>query len=272
MVEDPVSWVDLQNKVARILQSCGYTVETPKTIECPRGHVEVDVYAKNKDFVLICECKNWGRRIPQTVIHAFRNTIIETGANKGIVISKNGFQKGSFESTRMTNIDLLTWEEFQDYYKESFLNNQVLKMSIIKSSLYRLGSIKQEYYEIYDRLSFQEQETVSKLSTELENIVLATFTPLCTQKHIDIVGFTLNDYGFVDETIIAAAERLSKEYLDYYGFFDDIFERSHKLVNEISKLYKTQLDILTVIESSDSHRASNLIQLTYMSEETRNQE
>lgn len=34
--ENPKNWLDLQNKVAYVLNSCGYTVETPNKIRTAR--------------------------------------------------------------------------------------------------------------------------------------------------------------------------------------------------------------------------------------------
>ncbi|MEA5426399.1 restriction endonuclease [Arcicella lustrica] len=120
----PNTWSDLQDKVSDILTQCGFSVETEKTVQTVRGSVELDVYAietiKGRKYSIICECKYWKSRIPQNVIHAFRSVVGDLGANVGYVISLNGFQKGAFNVSELTNIELVTWEEFQTFFFETW--------------------------------------------------------------------------------------------------------------------------------------------------------
>jgi hypothetical protein len=43
--DQPAHWRELQERAARILQECGFTVELEKTLPSVRGEVESDVYA-----------------------------------------------------------------------------------------------------------------------------------------------------------------------------------------------------------------------------------
>lgn len=123
----PNDWRDLQNMVSQILIECGLRVEIEKKITSIRGKIEVDVFAEetvhNRPYTILCECKYWKSKIPQTIIHGFRTVVSDTGANIGYIISSAGFQKGSFESSSKTNIKLLTWEQFQEEYKETWIKN-----------------------------------------------------------------------------------------------------------------------------------------------------
>jgi restriction system protein len=120
----PQTWQDLQQSVGRILMECGFAVETEKVIASPRGSVEIDVYAEEningRRYALACECKHWGKRIPQTVVHAFRTVVAEVGANVGYLVSLEGFQSGSLAASEMTNLQLVTWQEFQLLFEESW--------------------------------------------------------------------------------------------------------------------------------------------------------
>lgn len=77
----PNSWIDLQNKVAYILQCSGFRVDTPKKIATVRSSVEFDVFAQNKDISVACECKYWKRKVPQNVVQAFRVQLDDVGIN-----------------------------------------------------------------------------------------------------------------------------------------------------------------------------------------------
>jgi len=123
----PKDWKDLQNEVGEILIQCGFTVEVEKKVTTARGEAELDVYAeeivKGRKYTIICECKFWNSKIPQSVIHGFRTILGDTGANKGYIISLKGFQSGSVKATNFTNLDLITWEEFQHEFCSSWIEN-----------------------------------------------------------------------------------------------------------------------------------------------------
>jgi len=130
----PATWQDLQTETARILEECGFTVELEKKVETARGEVEIDVYAeeavKGRTYRILCECKHWKSKVPQQIIHGFRTVVADIGANVGYIISLNGFQSGAFSAAELTNLELVTWEEFQTAFEETwydvFFVNQVV--------------------------------------------------------------------------------------------------------------------------------------------------
>lgn len=123
----PENWQSLQDDVGRILGECGFDFETSKVIKIPRGKVEVDVYAEElvhgRKNIIVCECKYWRSRVPQSVIHAFRTVVQEIGANTGYIISLEEFQSGSHAASEFTNIELVTWNQFQKVFLESWYEN-----------------------------------------------------------------------------------------------------------------------------------------------------
>ncbi len=131
----PETWQALQQQTARILEECGFDVELEKKIQTVRGEVEIDVYAeelvKGRKYRILCECKNWKRRVPQNVIHGFRTVVADIGANVGYVISLNGFQSGAFSAAELSNIELVDWVQFQTAFEETwfdeYLSPQVVK-------------------------------------------------------------------------------------------------------------------------------------------------
>jgi hypothetical protein len=94
----------------------GCAAEVEKSIETARGSVEVDVFATDvvsgHDITYVCECKLWTKPISQHVVHSFRTVVADMGADVGIIISANGFQRGAVAAAELTNIRLLTWEEY----------------------------------------------------------------------------------------------------------------------------------------------------------------
>ena len=236
----PENWIDLQNKVAYILNVCGYEVETPKKISIVKGNVEVDVYAKSSDLLILCECKYWESKVPQNIIFAFRTICEDSGANKGFIIAKEGFQSGAYQSTYNTMVKLKTWDEFLELYKESYLRSNVIRLKRIKSKLFRVADDKREYWEYYDVLSKDEQFEVNKLRANLMEIVL-TISQLCIMlqyKENEEIGW---DIERVEEVIIEAEKMFKIQFLSYDDFFEYLNEQIKNIVLEIEKFYKIKI-------------------------------
>jgi len=128
--KSPDSWQGLQIEVARILKECGFTVEIEKMLETVRGDVEVDVYAeeiiKGRKNIIICECKHWKNKVPKNVIHGFRTILGDIGANTGYIVSTQGFQSGAFKASELTNVNLVTWNEFQNTFEETWFEQYLV--------------------------------------------------------------------------------------------------------------------------------------------------
>ena len=120
----PDTWQTLQTEVGRILEECGFDVEVERKIQSARGVVELDVYAeetvRGRKYAIACECKHWKSRIPQAVVHGFQTVVQEIGANIGYIVSMEGFQSGAVAASDLTNLKLVTWQEFQDIFEESW--------------------------------------------------------------------------------------------------------------------------------------------------------
>jgi Restriction endonuclease len=113
----PKDWWDLQNKVAGIFLDCGCEVEVEKEVQTVRGPVDVDVFVidplQSPKLTYLCECKQWGKRVPKMVVHAFRTVVQDAGAHVGYFISSSGFQSGAFAAAQSANIHLVDWKGFQ---------------------------------------------------------------------------------------------------------------------------------------------------------------
>ncbi|MFH5884006.1 restriction endonuclease [Halalkalibaculum sp. DA3122] len=121
----PGDWRALQDEVAAILRECGFDVDIERTFDTVRSSVEIDVYGEEeidgRTYTIACECKHWTRNVPQGIVHSFRTVLSDLGVNSGYIISSNGFQSGAFEACENTNLELLTWQEFQSEFIETWL-------------------------------------------------------------------------------------------------------------------------------------------------------
>ncbi len=117
---EPADWRQLQAGVCQLFREIGLDAQIEKTIQTPRGKVEVDVFAIDPRSVdkirYVVECKNWTRPVSQRDVHAFSTVMQETGGNIGFIVSRAGFQSGAHAYTTNTNISLLTYPEFQRRY------------------------------------------------------------------------------------------------------------------------------------------------------------
>lgn len=125
----PDTWEDLENLVTSILSECGMSARRNVSLPLPRGTVDVDVLAEETvdgiTHTTICECKNWRTNIPKEIVHAFRTVMQETGANRGYIISRVGFQTGALEAAAATNIELVTFDEFQERYFRKWIAKRI---------------------------------------------------------------------------------------------------------------------------------------------------
>jgi Restriction endonuclease len=139
-LENPKDWRDLQKKVADTLSEIGYECEMEKDIQTAREIINIDVFAINKTKIpqskILCECKHWNSAIPKTIVHSFRTAVTDFGANYGIIISKVGFQSGTYEAIKNTNILLFDWNEFQEYFKIDWIKSKTFKISKETIDLY----------------------------------------------------------------------------------------------------------------------------------------
>ncbi|MDV3675811.1 hypothetical protein CMU30_03780 [Elizabethkingia anophelis] len=171
ILSTPTTWKQLQEFVAQILKQCSFNVEIEKTIEDVRGNVEIDVLAEeiidNRKYKIICECKYWKNNIPQLYIQALRTIVADLGANAAYIITTSNFQKGAFESAKYTNVELLTWEDFQKKFFESwYINYFSPHLHNIITSKYDPLAI--HFFEDFQLIS---RENFSKLITAYNQLI-----------------------------------------------------------------------------------------------------
>jgi restriction system protein len=129
LIEDdvPATWQDLETRVAQILREVSLRVEQKKLLATARGTVEIDVYAEDESIkpavTTLVECKYWKRPVPQTVVHAFRTVVADSGANVGLIVSLSGFQAGAESAASLSNIHLVDWYIFQSLFVERWYGN-----------------------------------------------------------------------------------------------------------------------------------------------------
>jgi hypothetical protein len=125
----PAGWEELEELVRDILLECGMRAGRQVKMRLPRGTVDVDVLAEETidgiSQLIVCECKNWKASVSKSVVHSFRTVMQETGANRGYIISREGFQAGAVEAAHATNIELITFQQFQTRHFDKWYRNRL---------------------------------------------------------------------------------------------------------------------------------------------------
>ncbi|MGH2102413.1 restriction endonuclease [Aerococcus urinaeequi] len=127
----PNNWRELEGMVAEVFNNAGYDAFPHHTITTVRGKKEIDVYVsprKELDPIILCECKFWKQPVNQEVVHSFRTVVQDSGAGLGFIITKSGFQKGAYSAAQFSNVKLVTWDEFLEFFLEDWLNFKRLKL------------------------------------------------------------------------------------------------------------------------------------------------
>ncbi|MEP1080353.1 restriction endonuclease [Leptolyngbya sp. PL-A3] len=117
---EPSTWQELQNFVAQVFTEIGCDAKIEHSLTTVRGSINIDVYVEDKignlPLIYLCECKHWNSRVPKSIVHSFRSVVSDVGANRGLIISKTGFQAGAFQAAEHSIIELLTWDAFQKHF------------------------------------------------------------------------------------------------------------------------------------------------------------
>ena len=223
--QKPNSWKDLQIKVGEILTRCGFHVEIEKKMNSVRGSVEIDVYAieniDSRKYSLLCECKYWGTSIPQTIIHGFRTVVSDIGCNIG-------------------NVELVTWEELQSVFFESWYSNYFY------NKIHKELRIDKDYHwvEWFDDLTISDRILYNEIKNKLfELSEIKMYFPTPILKIIDESMFSIpklplenNLFDMSDYFGVLPLDILQEE--NYQEFLDKFVSYGKQVIDEFEQLDK----------------------------------
>lgn len=115
--EQPKDWKDLQVKVREIYMNLGCEVEEEVRIKGAKTIHKIDVLATfefaGQKYRIVIECKYWNAKVKKSQVSSLIGILADIGAEKGIIVSKMGFQRGAHRLAAYTNIELLTFDKLQ---------------------------------------------------------------------------------------------------------------------------------------------------------------
>lgn len=241
----PEGGAALEEVVAAILDECGMQVDRRVELTLPRGTVEVDVLAsEDVDGIvtrIVCECKNWATNIPQNVVHGFRTVVQESGAHRGYIISRMGFQSGAVEAAESTNIELTTFNEFQTIFFDKWFSKRIWQME--KS----VGSLN-SYYEPFGGpplSSFRNQAERDRYDEVFDKFAFAghalwQFSPYLKQTSVAKLPAIPFDFSYIEKRGLTVPQDMKtiatyREFLDLLEKYCEAGLRELREVNPVTR-------------------------------------
>ncbi|QRM89050.1 hypothetical protein FG167_07300 [Lacinutrix sp. WUR7] len=239
----PKTWQELQIKCAKIIEDIGFETEVEKNINTVRGVVNIDVFAIDKENysnqTILIECKNWKTKVPKSVVHSFRSVVSDFGANSGYIVSKVGFQSGSFEAVKNTNVYLMEFDEFQEHFKLRYLNHITSKLQKIGYPLRKYSDwFKGTWHSEVKKLTYEEQKTHQQLSAKYDTISIASI--IINYKNVMTGELELE---YLDDVIKMQSKKFPKDVKinSYSEYFDWLINFCETGVQEFDTLFGKKL-------------------------------
>ncbi|WP_109013659.1 restriction endonuclease [Klebsiella pneumoniae] len=234
-------WYNFQEDICEHFKNLGANAKTNVTVEGVRGISNIDVVVESKylgtDFKWFVEAKYWNSNVTKEIVHAFFTVLQNTGADRGFIISKKGFQSGAIEATKHTNISLYTLDEFKkktNHLVQSNILKSFLNRAILTSTRYwghtKKTRIKYELrYEMFDDREILSCAVILIIVTDLiidEEITYPFDVSHYTGKQID----PINSFHELMHWLNLSLNELDRRILDaeimmkVNGDFDPIYE------------------------------------------------
>ena len=159
-------WQQYQEQVAEVFRAASCDATPDALIEGMRAKHKVDVQVIFKRHGIRClwivECKYWNSKVTKEKVMALKSIVDDCGADRGLIVSRMGFQSGAIRASTKTNITLTSIDELQEYIddKDREIEELHSRLATVESQLdeYRCphcGSelIAREYIEYDERNS-----------------------------------------------------------------------------------------------------------------------
>lgn len=112
MVNHYKDWRHYQQETAAYFRDHGWSAEIEAKVRGVRAEHSIDVWVTFKRHGIECkwaiECKLWNNKIPKEKVLALKAIVDDVGADRGLIISEQGFQSGAYDAARNSNITLIS--------------------------------------------------------------------------------------------------------------------------------------------------------------------
>jgi hypothetical protein len=164
----------------------------------------------------LVECKFWEKPVSQETVHSFRTVVSDYGANLGFIVSKNGFQSGSYEAATNTNIRLVSLKELENKYYPKW------KQAMVK----RYMPYADALFPYWDPTGGIKPYDGKPLSWDTRQLVYSAYAPVCQLGPADL--FLPSGFGrkypievpILDDTLNIIGQHQIRNDRDYFDFVD----------------------------------------------------
>jgi restriction system protein len=139
-------WMQYQEEAASYFRSLGLDASVDATVQGVRTSHDIDVLVKSNyvGFAItwIIECKNWKTAVSKLHVLALREIVADLGADRGILLSEQGFQSGAREAANLTNVQVTSIAEMRQTASDS------IHAMRLRDLYDRVGICKNRYWDI----------------------------------------------------------------------------------------------------------------------------
>lgn len=142
-----MNWKQYQDETAELFRNLGCEVEIDSKIVGARAEHKIDVWVRFRKYGIetrwVIECKCWSTPVTKEKVLVLRSVVEDVGADRGILISREGFQSGALRASENTNITLTDLEELKRTAEDD------LVFSVVHRLETRAIELKYTFHELY---------------------------------------------------------------------------------------------------------------------------
>lgn len=128
------TWSDYQDQAANLFRRMGHSATTNCQVRGARATHRVDVWVEFEAYGIpfrwAVECKHWNRKVGKANIEAFKSIVNDIGADRGFLMTENGFQTGALNAASNTNIMLISTATLCDAARADVLRNALHRLRV----------------------------------------------------------------------------------------------------------------------------------------------
>lgn len=165
-----MDWKGFQSQVKTLFDSAGCTAYEDYTVQGARAKHEIDIYVEFTTFgyktIWAIECKYWNTNVTKEKVLVLQQIIDDIGADKGVLISKKGFQSGAIRAAKKTNITLTNYADLWSYINEEIslgaLDNLIRRIAKLQTMIFD-SKLQRNYTDIGELaiLEFKVKDAIS---------------------------------------------------------------------------------------------------------------
>lgn len=174
-------WQQYQIDAAECFQRLGCEASVDTVIEGARASHRVDVLVSFRSFALpiywIIECKRHRSRVKKEHVETLKSIALDTGVDRGILLSEVGFQKGAVEATAFTNIVLTSLDDLHRRTRPALL------AFLLEQTAYEIARAKSKlsWYQTYEIIEQSDSHSCSSIGIREGTVDREMYDVLATE-------------------------------------------------------------------------------------------